>query len=70
MVEGFGDDRLDPARMGFDVSVEFQPDWLQLGTLSQALPEGNSVYDYATIVKHMKRKPAPSNTSFPCVTPG
>jgi len=31
-VECFGNERVDPTTIGFDAGVEFQPDWLYLGT--------------------------------------
>jgi lipopolysaccharide biosynthesis protein len=83
-VESYPNEHNDPATIGFDVSIEFQPDWSQLG---QPLQKGrqwslarklkltepaygtNNVYDYATIVDRMLAKPPTPYKRFPCVTP-
>ena len=44
-VESFPDEHADPAAIGFDASVEFQPDWTQLGA-KVPLDIDHSVYTY------------------------
>jgi lipopolysaccharide biosynthesis protein len=83
-VESCGGEHDDPAPMGFDASVEFQPDWEELGPpmqrgrkralarklkLSEAAYGNNNIHEYATIVERMLAKPAPAHKRFPCVTP-
>lgn len=67
-VESFEEEHTDPASIGFDASVEFQPDWGNLGhPLSQYEPL--SVYDYVDFVSRQINKPSPGYRRFPCVTP-
>lgn len=83
-VESFPDEHDDPASIGFDAAVEFQPDWPLLGPpLRQSKPwrlarklgladpgyGKHRVHDYATMVERMLAKPQPSYKRFPCVTP-
>lgn len=83
-VESIDAEHADPKLIGFDASVEFQPDWMQLGLplqkgklwalrrrlgLAEKAYATDAIYDYATIVERMLEKPYPSYTRFPCVTP-
>jgi lipopolysaccharide biosynthesis protein len=74
----------DPRAIGFDISVEFQPEWTRL---KNRLPSGlfgkirrelrlvnpayrdNLVYDYANFVKRMLDKEAPNYPLIPCIVP-
>jgi hypothetical protein len=66
-VESFAGERDDPARIGFDASVEFQPDWCHFGPARRR--GASDVYDYASVVEKMMEREAPGYTRFPCVTP-
>ncbi len=66
-VESLTDDRVDPARTGFDASVEFQPDWLALGRPSRVTSDGTKIYSYSDIVARMLKKRKPSYRRFPGV---
>lgn len=83
-VESLNDERGDPASLGFDAAVEFQPDWKSLGTplrrgrhwdalralgLSSRAYGQHRIYDYGTVVRRMLEKPSPSYDRFSCVTP-
>jgi lipopolysaccharide biosynthesis protein len=83
-VESFPDEHNDPVSIGFDASVEFQPDWGNLGLplqkgrkwdlarklkLAEPAYGQNNIYDYATIVDQMLAKPTVPHKRFPCVTP-
>ena len=84
-VEGMADKRDDPVEHGFDAAIEFQPDWLELGTpINTAArrrpwfaprrpgrpgPAGPWVYDYAEVVRRMLAKPEAAYRRFPGVTP-
>lgn len=82
-VEGHAVDRGDPAPLGFDAAVEFQPDWLNLGSAlrgprlaSEALlrvrrrPPGSlRVYDYADFAERNLAKPDPGYRRFAGVVP-
>jgi GT2 family glycosyltransferase/predicted SAM-dependent methyltransferase len=59
----------DPSKSGFDASVEFQPDWGNLGPLKSQLSDGHHLYDYSNVVKRMLNKPIPTYKRYPCVTP-
>jgi lipopolysaccharide biosynthesis protein len=80
----FASERGDPAALGFDAAVEFQPDLFRLGTpmrrgrlwrglrrlrLSSGDYDHNHVFDYAAVAQHMLSKPEPPYRRFPCVTP-
>ncbi len=67
-VESFPDEHADPGEIGFDASVEFQPDWTQLGN-KLSLDIDHSVYDYGDIAGRMLAKPPVPYKRFPCVTP-
>jgi len=74
----------DPTELGFDASVEFQPDWTNLGRpLHRHMPlralrrlygskspyRWHRIFDYRTVVDRMlQRDPVPYK-QFPCVTP-
>jgi hypothetical protein len=66
-VESFAGERDDPAKIGFDVSVEFQPDWCHFGTARHR--GAHDVYDYASVLERMLQKEPPGYTRFPCVMP-
>lgn len=83
-VESFPDEHGDPSLIGFDASVEFQPDWTQLGLplqtgrrweltrklgLAEQAYAQNGIYEYSTVVERMLAKPTPNYKRFPCVTP-
>jgi lipopolysaccharide biosynthesis protein len=83
-VEGLSAERGDPADLGFDAAIEFQPDWTQLarplrrdplrralwklGLLRSAYQE-HQIHDYAAVVERMLRRPPAPYKRFPCVTP-
>ncbi len=68
-VESLRDDRAEPASVGFDAAVEFQPDWLNLPPPLFRTPENNAVYDYSMLVDRMLQRTLPRYKRFPCVTP-
>jgi lipopolysaccharide biosynthesis protein len=83
-VESFPDEHDDPNLIGFDASVEFQPDWDRLGEplqrnklwglarklgLADSAYAKHNIYDYGAIVEKMIAKPIPDYKRFPCVTP-
>ena len=81
-VEAFAEDHADPRPIGFDASVEFQPDAvnfplrLGLGPRSAWRFRGsfrtlarNAVYDYEQVIERALAKSAPVYRRFPCVTP-
>jgi GT2 family glycosyltransferase/glycosyltransferase involved in cell wall biosynthesis len=59
----------DPLIGGFDASVEFQPDWGNLGPAKKRVPGGHVVYDYPQVAQRMIDKPIPPYKRYPCVTP-
>jgi lipopolysaccharide biosynthesis protein len=80
-VESF--DPGDPASIGFDASVEFQPNWRDLGprlrlTESELTDAGRAdrranravVLSYPVAVEHAARRPAPAYKRYPCVMTG
>ncbi|MFZ2900368.1 MAG: glycoside hydrolase family 99-like domain-containing protein [Saprospiraceae bacterium] len=83
-VESFPSEHSSPSDLGFDASVEFQPDWANLplplqwgrrwsylrkvGLVNKAYGD-NRIYYYADLVSRMTQKPIPSYLRFPCVTP-
>ena len=67
-VESFTDEHSDPIESGFNASVEFQPDWSNLGYKSTQYDNLN-VFNYADIVDRMIHKPDPGYMRLPCVTP-
>ena len=81
----FVEEHADPAKIGFDAAVEFQPDvfhlpaqlrqgrlwrWLTRLRLSAPGYQANHVFDYAELMAQMLDKPAASYQRFRCVTPG
>ncbi len=83
-VESFPDEQTDPREQGFDVAVEFQPDWARLGWLQRRgafwraaaavglaskAYQANYVFNYAAIVRAMVEKGDPAYPRFPCVMP-
>ena len=83
-METFVQEKGDPAALGFDAAVEFQPDWKNLGPrlrqgrvwdllrrvgLSSRMYGDNWVFAYEDIVSRMLRKEAPAYKRFPCVNP-
>lgn len=81
-VESSGTEKSDPAEVGFDAAVEFQPDWQSLRRVRRVgdglrqplrmrgLPHGTRVYAYDEFQMRMTEKPDPGYLRFPCVTPG
>ena len=83
-VESFTDEHDDPKEIGFDASIEFQPDWTQLGLplqqgrrwqilrklgfATKAYAEHN-IYEYSAVVEKMLAKSDVKYQRFPCVTP-
>jgi GT2 family glycosyltransferase/glycosyltransferase involved in cell wall biosynthesis len=70
-VESFPEDyNANPMDIGFDASVEFQPDWYRLGPKeTEPLYRGLTVFRYEQVIKNMLTKPQPPYRRFPCVTP-
>jgi lipopolysaccharide biosynthesis protein len=83
-VESFTDERGDPRPLGFDVAVEFQPDWTALGApmrrtrlwksmrtlaVSERAYGLHRVYDYGDVVQRMVRRQPVEYPRFPCVMP-
>ncbi len=69
-VESFPEEHADPNAIGFDASIEFQPDWDNRGTsLSIENEGGHSIYEYSEIVRRMMSKPVPPYKRFPGVCP-
>ncbi|MCB0164754.1 MAG: glycoside hydrolase family 99-like domain-containing protein [Anaerolineae bacterium] len=68
-VESLRDDRIDPAQIGFDAAVEFQPDWLSLPEPILNFGENNQVYDYKAVVEKMLQRNTPTYKRFPGITP-
>ena len=83
-VESSAGERHDPAPLGFDAAVDFQPDWSALGQpvgrrwwqraaaraglRPRAFLE-HRVYRYDEFVDRMEARPAPPYERFPTVTP-
>ena len=83
-VESILECHLDPREIGFDFSVEFQPDWTvlpqplrrsrpwrllrRLGLSSRAYQQ-NRIMPYTSLVESMTRKPIPPYPRFPCIVP-
>jgi lipopolysaccharide biosynthesis protein len=83
-VESFEPEKRDWRAFGFDLNVEFQPDWWQLGErrpvaerlpaverprLDQLEAAGFLYYRYDETVDRMLAKPRPAWPRLPCVTP-
>lgn len=69
-VQSLPTERMEPAGIGFDGSVEFQPDWLNLGTPVERIQFSTRVYDYQTLADRMCQKPPPRYPFFRCVNTG
>lgn len=65
-----------PGDLGFDASVEFAPDWLDLGppvpvrSHRQLTPPAVRVFDYAEVMRRALSRPEPDGVWFRCVVPG
>lgn len=69
-VESFRDEHMDPQKSGFDASIEFQPDWCELGPkLRGRKYKDHSVYRYEDVLNRMLKKIMPKYKRFSCVTP-
>jgi GT2 family glycosyltransferase/ADP-heptose:LPS heptosyltransferase/Tfp pilus assembly protein PilF len=70
-VESFPEEyNANPTDIGFDASVEFQPDWYRLGPkLIAPVYNGLTVFRYEQVVKNMLSKDQSPYKRFPCVTP-
>jgi len=83
-VESSEEEKSELTKMGFDCSVEFQPDWTNLGFpirqtflwyqvrklgLTNQIYGNNTVYDYRVIVDRMLKKSDPPYKRIPCITP-
>jgi len=69
-VESYPDEHTDPAAIGFDASIEFQPDWTNLGSELTHIPLGNHrIYEYAPFAERQIRKTDTPYRRFPCVVP-
>ena len=75
---------IDPVSIGFDASIEFQPDWNNLprrlrpsfsdkfiSFFNNSIPalESNHVFLYKDLIKAALSKPAPTYKRFPGITP-
>lgn len=65
---GFGVEQGDPREIGFDVAVEFQPDWDRLPPPDRRLSP-HQLFDYAAMAATAAARPAPPYPRFRCVTP-
>jgi hypothetical protein len=83
-VESFRDEHGDPTALGFDASVEHQPDWTDLGPprrrnvpwrvaaragLAPRAFSQHRIYDYGAVAQHMATRPSPPYKRFPGVMP-
>lgn len=84
-IESFSGDRnVDPSTIGFDASIDFQPDFTRLGKplrnslfwrlarkfkLFDKVYEDHRIYDYEAIVERMSDIKSPGYKRFPCVAP-
>ncbi|MGE5491988.1 MAG: glycoside hydrolase family 99-like domain-containing protein [Actinomycetota bacterium] len=70
-VENFFNERDDPHALGFDASVDFQPDWKAMTEEhpSVTLPDGHVVVDYDVLVDAQLARPEVPHQRFPGVTP-
>lgn len=83
-VESIPECKRDPKSIGFDVNVEFQPNWMSLGErislrrrhrwLSWVRPglrnyEIHRVFNYREMVRMSLTAPQPRYARYPCVTP-
>ena len=70
-VENFFNERDDPHALGFDASVDFQPDWKAIDddVPSVVLPHEHFVVDYKSLVDRQLARPDVAHRRFPGVTP-
>lgn len=70
-VENFFNERDNPYALGFDASVDFQPDWMAINddNPSVVLPDGHFVVDYRNLVETELARPEVPHLRFPGVTP-
>ncbi|WP_083953400.1 glycoside hydrolase family 99-like domain-containing protein [Thauera butanivorans] len=70
-VENFFNERDDPHTLGFDASVDFQPDWKAITeeNPSVVLPDEHFVIDYSDLVDAQLERPEVAHLRFPGVTP-
>jgi lipopolysaccharide biosynthesis protein len=71
----FADEMGDPAAVGFDAAIEFQPDSKNIGPpieggLSSKAWQRHGIFDYNDMVRRMLQKESPPYKRYPCVTPG
>ncbi len=65
-----GSQSVNPARIGFDAAVEFQPDGLHFPKPLKTLNDYGGIFDYRSVVEQMLRKPDADYLRFPCLAPG
>lgn len=70
-VENFFNERDNPHALGFDASVDFQPDWMAINddNPSVVLPDDHFVVDYRDLVETELARPEVPHLRFPGVTP-
>lgn len=70
-VENFFNERDNPHALGFDASVDFQPDWMAISddNPSVVLPDDHFVVDYRDLVETELARPDVPHLRFPGVTP-
>lgn len=70
-VENFFNERDDPHALGFDASVDFQPDWMAINddNPSVVLADDHFVVDYRDLVETELARPEVPHLRFPGVTP-
>ena len=69
-VESFPDERGDPADIGFDAAVEFQPDWANLGEPAHVVEHSKqTLYGYVDFVQRQIAKAPVPYKFHRCVTP-
>jgi len=70
-VENFFNERDNPHALGFDASVDFQPDWkaIKVDNPSVALPDDHFVIDYRDLVETVLAREEVPHLRFPGVTP-
>lgn len=68
----------DPAQMGFDAALDFQPDWSQLQKDNlwwrlkykfNLAKKDNFIFDYKEVTEKMMARPKANYKNFPCVLP-
>ena len=68
-VAAFPEDRIDPATFGFDASMEFQPNWDNLGP-PVLQTDAVRVFNYRDVAIRAWTHPAPTHRHYHCVLPG